>query len=229
MSPTELIGERVERAVRPPRADRYVKRLADACETGALAIDLGCGAHSRVPSLARHLQFLGIDSDEQAVTEARASGLYSEVLQADLTDFRVIEKALQGRRPQLVCLLHVIEHFPRRAAFQILESAEALSSRYVLLETPNRFQPQGPEYGNEGQRHLSGWFPHDFEALGYTVRGTGGTRYSRGYAGQPRLRWRGGQSLDFILARLMFVGRAPRHAYALTAWKDVRGVEARLG
>lgn len=179
--------------------------------------------------MAPHLRFLGVDSDEQSIAAARRRGSHLELLKADITDFHRIEEALAGREAQLVCLLHVIEHLPRREAFHMLECAEALSSRFVLLETPNRFQPQGPEYGNEAQRHLSGWFPHDFEGLGYTVRGTGGTRYLRGYAGRPRMPWRGGQSLDFILARLMLVERAPRHAYALTAWKDVRGAEARLG
>jgi hypothetical protein len=113
--------------------------------------------------------------------------------------------------------------------FELLELAESLTSRFVVVETPNRFQPQGPEYGNAAQRHLSGWFPDDFVGRGYRVHGTAGTRYLRGYAGQPKVRGHGGQSVDFVAARLLWIERFPRHAYNLTAVKDVRGVEARLG
>lgn len=229
MSDGDLLGDRVERAVRLPRVDRYVERAASACEPGAVAIDLGCGARSRLPAIAPQLRWIGVEGDAESVAAARAGGSYEQVIAADITDFDSVRNALNGRDVQLVCLLHVIEHLPRSEAFQLLDRVEALTSRFVLVETPNRFQSQGPEYGNEAQRHLSGWFPHDFEALGYMVRGTGGTRYLRGYAGRPRLPIKGGQSLDFVLARLLVIERAPRHAYGLTAWKDVRGVEARLG
>jgi hypothetical protein len=222
------VGVRVERMMRLPRAARYVRRVAAACEPGAFAMDIGCGANSALPAMAPQLRFIGIDNDSQSLDAARESSNYAVLIDADIRDTQRIDAALAGRRPQLICLLHVIEHLPRRDGFELLEWAEAATSRFVLLETPNRFQPQGPEYGNQAQRHLSGWFPHDFEALGYTVRGTAGTRYLRGYAGGLRLPFRGGNSMDSVLARLLMIEVATRHAYALAAWKDVRGVPSRL-
>jgi hypothetical protein len=129
---------------------------------------------------------------------------------------------------QLVVLMHVIEHVPKRIGFDLLELAESLTQRFVLVETPNRFLPQGAEYGNPAQHHLSGWYPHDFVGSGYEVKGTAGTRHLRGYAGRPRFGGPGGQSLDFVLARLLWIERFPSSAYSIAAWKDVRGVPARL-
>jgi hypothetical protein len=225
----DMLGERVERVVRLPRLARYLRRLGNECDPGSVAVDLGCGDRSPVPALLPHLDVVGVEGDKRAADQAAASGNHAEVLHADLSDPQGLAAKLEGLDVQLICLIHVIEHLPRHKGFELMRAIEAMTSRFVLIETPNRFQPQGPEYGNHAQRHLSGWFPHDFEALGYTVRGTSGTRYLRGYAGAPRFPFRGGQSLDFLLARLLVIERVPRHAYALTAFKDVRGVPARLG
>ena len=59
--------------------------------------------------------------------------------------------------------------------------------------------PQGPEFGNEFQRHHSGWFIHEFEGRGYTVHGTTGTRYLRGYMAEPRWNFPGCLLLDEAL------------------------------
>jgi SAM-dependent methyltransferase len=225
----DMFGERVERAVRLPRLARYVTRLAAQCDPGAAVLDLGCGGRSPLPRLLPGLRVIGVDSDGDAVAEAKEHGDHADVICADLTDTPAIAAVTGRHRVQMVCLVHVIEHLERSDGVGLLRTIETLTSRFVVVETPNRFQPQGPEYGSEGQRHRSGWFPHDFETRGYTVRGTAGTRYLRGYAGAPRLRVRGGQSLDFLLARMLMIERFPQHSYALAAFKDVRGVRARLG
>ena len=88
---------------------------------------------------------------------------------------------------------------------------------------------QGPEYGNEFQRHLSGWFTHDFEGLGYAVHGVLGTKVFRSYAGMLRYNFPGAASCDVLLAGLLRIERNPHRAFSLLALKDVRGVPARLG
>ena len=227
---TRPLGVYVERAVRLPRLSRYARALVDRCDPEALVVDLGCGDRSPVRSFIGGRALVGVDSQSFVLERARRSGTHDEFVQADLLDaLNAVEQTLAGREVQLVCLLHVIEHLPKRVGFEVLERAEALTSRFVLVDTPNRFLPQGPEYGNAHQRHLSGWFDHDFIGLGYDVHGTAGTRYLRGYAGEPRIPVRGGESVDFVLARALWIERFPRHAYNLTAYKDVRGVPARLG
>ena len=100
-------------------------------------------------------------------------------------------------------------------------------AKYILLETPHGFVPQGPEFGNEFQRHHSGWFINEFEGRGYTVHGTTGTRYLRGYMAGPRCNFPGCLLLDEALTLLLRINRKPKHAFNLVAIKDVRGVPAR--
>jgi hypothetical protein len=224
------LGVLVDRLVGLPRIEASIREVASRCDAGAVVVDLGCGAWSPVGPLVDGLTTIGVDTDATALRAAADAHTHTELVRADLLeDFERIQDAIAGRDVQMVTMLHVIEHVPKRLGDDLLDRAERLSNRFVVVETPNGFQPQGPEYGNEAQRHLSGWFPQDFRGRGYDVHGTGGTRYLRGYAGRPRIRRRGGQSLDFLAARLLWIERFPRHAYNLTAIKDVRGVEARLG
>ena len=94
-------------------------------------------------------------------------------------------------------------------------------------ETPNGFIEQGAEFGNEYQRHLSGWFPHDFEGYGYTVYGTTGTKYLRGYMAGPKYNFRGAGICDILLTRVLRAHVRPKHAFNLVAIKDVRRLSAR--
>ena len=110
---------------------------------------------------------------------------------------------------------------------ELLDRVERLSAKFILLETPHGFVPQGPEFGNEFQRHHSGWFIHEFEGRGYTVHGTTGTRYLRGYMAGPRCNFPGCLLLDEALTLLLRINRKPKHAFNLVAVKDVRGVPAR--
>jgi hypothetical protein len=122
----------------------------------------------------------------------------------------------------------VVENLPKRVGLELLERCEQLTSKFLMVETPNGFVEQGPEFGNEYERHLSGWFPHDFQGLGYQVYGTSGTRYLRGYASGLKWQIKGLASLDVLLARLLRVDKHSKYAYNILAVKDVRGVPARL-
>jgi hypothetical protein len=230
MSKRRPFGERVECALRIPRIGQFARRLASMCDQDAVVLDLGCGERSPIGEAVGGLRTIGIDGDADALQRARQRGTHADYIKANLLlDFSEVKTAVANENVQLVVLAHVVEHLPKEGGFELLTRAEQLSGRFVLIETPNGFLPQGPEYGSELQRHLSGWFPHDFEGLGYEVHGTAGTKYLRGYAGSPRVSRRGGQSLDFLLARMLWIERFPRHAFSLLAWKDMRGIEARLG
>jgi Methyltransferase domain len=223
-------GVRVDRFLRIPRIEHIGAALVEHCAKGSTVIDLGCGEHSPVRNFTRGLRLVGVDAHQPSLDEAARQRTHDDFVLADiLDDLDAVRLATAGENVQLLTMLHVIEHLPKRLGYELLERAESLTHRFILIETPNGFLPQGPEYGNPAQRHLSGWFAHDFMGLGYEVRGTAGTRLLRGYAGRPVISARGGQSLDFALARLLMIDRYPRFSYSLAAWKDVRGIEARLG
>ena len=133
----------------------------------------------------------------------------------------------EGRRFDLVTLFGVIEHLPKRQGYELLEKCERLTCKYILVQTPNGFSAQGPEYGNEYQRHLSGWFAHDYEGMAYTVHGES-TKILRGYAFRPRYNFPGVARCDAMLAKLLRVDKNHHWAFNLLAIKDIRGVPARL-
>lgn len=194
------------------------------------ALDIGCGSSSHLTVFRPGVETVGIDAFPGAIEKARSRNVHDHYILADVLtlDLETILSRFDGRKFDLVTLYDVIEHLPKSRGYELLERCEALTNRFVLVETPNGFVEQGPEFSNPYQRHLSGWFPQDLEGLGYRVYGTTGTRYLRGYAAGPKYPFKGCITLDFILARALRAHRNPRHAFNLVAIKDVAGVPARL-
>ncbi|MCS1408033.1 MAG: hypothetical protein M2R45_01198 [Verrucomicrobia subdivision 3 bacterium] len=212
-----------------PAAREHTARLIASGEV-ARALDVGCGEWSHLSGFRPGVWTAGVDVCEAAVARAKARGLHDAYLAADVLAVEPAEivARLGGEPFDLVTLYGVIEHLPKRQGFALLEQCEAITRRFVLLETLNGFVPQGPEFGNEHQRHLSGWFAHDFMGLGYEVFGTTGLKYLHGYAGEFRWRFSGVAVLDAALAWGLRADVRCRHAFNLLAVKDVRGVPARL-
>jgi hypothetical protein len=197
-----------------------------------VALDIGCGVSSPLTQFRPQVRTIGLDA--HTVEVAKRNDVHDRYIVADVIGMSVAQirellwEAAQTDRVDLVTLYGVIEHFPKREGWALLERLEQLSSRFVLLETPNGFVPQGPEFGNPYQRHLSGWFPDDFRGLGYNVYGSLGTKYMRGYMAEPRLGFPGATLLDdLVLTRLFWCRRFPQHAFNITAIKDLNGPPAR--
>jgi SAM-dependent methyltransferase len=220
----------LQNQLRPLDAADYTARLIrqGACR---LCLDIGCGNASPLSALRPGIVTVGLDAFEASIKQARARNLHDQYVVADIlkTTPDEIRTAAGVESFDLVALYDVIEHLPKRKGFELLELCETLSGRYVVVQTPNGFLEQGPEFGNPYQRHLSGWFGHDFEGMGYHVRGISGTRYCHGYAGQFRWPLPGMRLLDVLLTHLLRAQRHYCHAFNLFAWKDVRGVPPRLG
>lgn len=194
------------------------------------ALDVGCGQYSHLSRFRPKIMTVGVDAHPEAIKTAERNRVHDAYLEADILKDDVLETlASKGfSEPfDLVSLYGVIEHLPRHLGLKILERCESLTKKYVILETPNGFVPQGPEFGNPFQRHLSGWFVHDFQSLGYSVFGTTGTRYFRGYMAETTLSFPGGLFMEELATLLLRINRKPKHAFNLVAIKDVRGVQAR--
>jgi hypothetical protein len=213
-----------------PMAGDYTKEILNTGEC-ALALDIGCGGESPLSQFRPRITTFGLDAFPEAIDKAKGLNAHDHYITADILSedpLALLERA-GGQKFDLVTLYDVIEHLPKNRGYTLLERCEELSSKYVLLQTPNGFLEQGPEFGNEHQRHLSGWFPHDFEGLGYKVYGTTGTKYLRGYGAGPKRDFFGWGACDILLGGLLRINSHPRHAFNLVAIKDVRGVPARLG
>jgi Methyltransferase domain len=213
-----------------PTIGDYTREILQKSEC-AIALDIGCGGESPLTTFRPQITTFGLDAFPEAIDKARAVDAHDHYITADIltADPVALRERAGGRKFDLVTLYDVIEHLPKSRGYTLLEKCEELSSKYVLLQTPNGFQEQGPEFGNEHQRHLSGWFPHDLEGLGYKVYGTTGTKYLRGYSALPKKDFFGWGACDIMLSGLLRIDTHPRHAFNLVAIKDVRGVPARLG
>ena len=215
--------------LRPKNASDFTAGLIAGGEVHT-AIDIGCGCNSHLSQFRPTILTIGVDSDLVSIRLSKERGLHDHYVQANILTEDIgslLEKVGLPRKADLVGLYGVIEHLPRHLGFELLRACEAITNKYVILETPHGFVPQGPEYGNPHQRHLSGWYIQDFEALGYTVHGTTGTRYFRGYMAEPTLSFPGGTICEELATLLLRINSSPQHAFNLLAIKDVRGVPAR--
>ncbi len=213
-----------------PDFEVYISRLAadSGCKT---ALDIGCGDRSFISRFRPRIRTVGLDAFEGAIERSKRLNLHDDYILANIIETPA-ERLLEmngGERFDIVVLSDIIEHLPKRMGWDLLEKCEALTSRYIILQTPNGFVEQGPEFGNIYQRHLSGWFPQDFAGLGYTVAGCYGTRFFHGYAGAFKWRFPGVMLADFLLGVLQRLEKNPHRAFNIAAWKDVRGVPARFG
>ena len=224
------VGPTIERALPTPTVADHLADLADRDDC-RLALDLGCGTRSALAAHRPKLHTVGLDAFQEVLDEARALGVHDDYVLADVLAFEVDEilEKTGGRRFDLVYMSHVIEHLPKHEGHALLRRCEELTDKFIVIETPNGFVEQGPEYGNPYQRHLSGWFPHEFEGYAYSVYGSFGTRHIRDYGGYPRRQIPGWYTADVLLSALLRIRSHPRHAFNLVAVKDVRGVPARLG
>jgi hypothetical protein len=225
------LAARLGRRFGAPTVDDYLNRLMADADV-KVALDIGCGVTSLLSRFRPRIKTAGLDVF--TISAASESGGHDHYISADIAEVPVerVQQELMAAfgRPtaDLVTMFGVIEHFPKWVGWQLLQKIEQLTDRYILIETPNGFVPQGPEYGNPYQRHLSGWFHHEFEGFGYEVHGCLGTRYLRGYMGEPRIRLPGLRLFDnVIMARLLMTHRFPQHAFSICAMKDLRGVPAR--
>ncbi len=192
-----------------PAPNRFVQRLIlkENLRTG---LDVGCGEYSILTALRPYgFRSVGIDVWPEQIEKVRRLDAHDEYIVGDVCMLDL------GRQFDVVVLNHVIEHLPRDEGVELLRRLEGMAKRLLIVSTPNGFLEQLPVDGNPFQRHWSGWFPHDFEARGYTVFGSG-LRCLRGPWGRAKyLPERGVQAVERLLSWYLF--RHPRHAFAISA------------
>jgi hypothetical protein len=167
--PSKVAYDRRSNAVQYlcPAPKRHLQKLIlrHGLKTG---LDIGCGEGSPLSSLrSSHFTSTGIDIDAKSIEHARLRGLHDEYILGDFMTME-LEHAFD-----VVVLSHVIEHFDRDTGWRVLQRIEQINRHLIYIETPNGFLEQTDYDGNSFMRHLSGWFPHDFQSRGYTVYGSG--------------------------------------------------------
>jgi SAM-dependent methyltransferase len=151
-----------------PAPKRYLQQLIIRFGLKS-GLDVGCGVGSPLTSLRRTAGFrsCAVDADQAAIDFSRARNFHDDYVHGSFLDVAF------PKRFDVVVMSHVIEHFNRDNGMKALRKAEKLANHLVYVETPFGFWEQIDSGGSPWQRHLSGWFPHDFQSRGYSVFGAG--------------------------------------------------------
>jgi len=75
----------------------------------------------------------------------------------------------------VIAIIDVIEHMPKETGMKVIELAKKVAKNNIVLFTPLGFLEQehadGKDAwgmnGGEWQKHLSGWYPEDFQGSGW--------------------------------------------------------------
>ena len=148
-------------------------------------MDVGCGFNSPVQNLRRRPPYLvGVDGFLPVIEQSRDKRIHDQYCQTSLLN---IAKTFGPESFDCVLALDVIEHFNEEDALNLISQMERVARKKVIIFTPNGYLPQGEEYGNPFQKHLSGWTPRQMKRMGYRVTGIGGFKCLRGE--MARIRW----------------------------------------
>ncbi|MFH0809106.1 MAG: class I SAM-dependent methyltransferase [Pseudomonadota bacterium] len=88
--------------------------------------------------------------------------LYDRIEVAEASAFL---RATRDGEFDLVLAIDLLEHLPKRAAVDLCHQAMRVGQNSLFC-TPYLFRPQEATEQNPRERHLSGWLPDDFAALG---------------------------------------------------------------
>lgn len=226
---TRTLGPRLEAPMQQqqyPTRSKLVQALCPApkrllqqliielgCRTG---LDVGCGAGSPLTGVrSPSFRSTGIDADPVALERSRENGVHDSYIQANFLEHDFKEHF------DVVVMSHVLEHFSRDAGVDVLRRLEGLARTLLYVEVPYGFIEQFAVEGNPHQRHLSGWFPEDFEGRGYTCFGSG----ARMLRAHPRRRPMLPNLVRRNLLRAVqwFVFQRPRFGDAIAAIRLVDG------
>jgi len=149
-------------------------------------LDVGCGFNSPVQLLKkRPSPMVGVDAYAPVIEQSRARGIHDDY---HVMNVLAIAERFPPRSFDCVLACDLIEHLKEEDVLDLMGQMERLARKKVIIFTPNGFLPQGEEYGNPLQQHLSGWTANQMAARGYRVTGIRGLKCLRGE--MAKIRWR---------------------------------------
>jgi hypothetical protein len=192
---------------------KELRSVLAGCQT---VLDVGCGNSSPM-RLLPGIRLVGVDGYAPALEEARKNGTHDEYVLGDVTG---IGDLFQNRRFDACVALDVIEHLSKEDGWKLAETMEQLSTRRVVIHTPNGFLPQQSHEGDL-QEHLSGWTADEMRGKGYEVFGMYGPKWMRGeyhhIKYQPRIFW----LMVSFLAQFVYSRNHPESAAAIFCVKNL--------
>ena len=195
----------------------YDRELQDAIGDARSLLDIGCGIDSPLARLARKpSRTVGVDGFQPSIEESRRKQIHNDYVCCDLLE--VAAKFPAGSF-ECVMALDVIEHLPKENGLELIRQMEHVSSRRLIIFTPNGFLPQAEHSSNPLQEHLSGWTAQEMRQLGFRVIGINGWKPLLGEMALPRLWPHGVWALISRLSQPL-VRNNPEYAFQLLCVKD---------
>lgn len=114
---------------------------------------------------------VGMDVNYSYLTYCKKKGLYDGLV---LADGRYMP--FRSDSFDVILALEVIEHLTKDEGMEFLKDLDRVNRRQVIISTPIGFTEMY-DYHSESQKHLSGWFPSEFQRIEYKVRGSYGIRF----------------------------------------------------
>ena len=181
-------------------------------------LDVGCGFNSPVRTLTnRPKRLIGVDGFKPVIEQSRAAGIHDDYVQSSVLE---LDKCFEANSFDCVLASDLIEHLSKEDGFKLLDQMERISKDKVIVYTPNGFLPQGEEYGNPMQKHISGWTVKEMRARGYKVTGIEGVRCLRGEMAE--IRWRPRKIWEMVsLLSQSFTTSCPSLAFRILCVKDM--------
>lgn len=200
--------------------DTFVSLLKKELASTSTAIDFGCGSGARLKFSGALSNCLvdGVDAHGESLELAKVSG-YHKTFKSEILPFA---SSLASESYGAAMAIDVIEHFNEQDGRELLAQMIRIAKFKVIIMTPTGFLPQPAAPDNPFQEHRSGWFPKQFQMLGFDrIYGVYGLRLLRGEFGTPRLRPLGvGLRLSQFTERLVW--HRPNAAFAFVAIKDLK-------
>jgi SAM-dependent methyltransferase len=208
----------LQKALRPLEHQFQTRLCAEIDGVCHSLLDVGCGFDSPVQFLKkRPSPIIGVDLFAPVIEQSRTRGLHDDYHAMDVL---TIADHFPSGSFDCVLACELIEHLKKEDALNLMGQMERLARKKVIITTPNGFLPQGEEYGNPLQRHLSGWTASQMAARGYRVTGMLGLKCLRGE--MAKIRWR--PSLlwhSLSLLSQLFTEKMPSWSFGLFCVKHI--------
>jgi GT2 family glycosyltransferase/SAM-dependent methyltransferase len=130
-------------------------------------LDLACGQGNPMVFLKYRMNFeksVGVDLFEPYIEEARKAKIHDKYIISDIRTVKFPPKSFD-----IVLASHVVEHMPKKEAWQVVENMEKIAKKQVIIATPIGEHYHPAVDGNELQIHKSHFMPEEFEKRGYKV------------------------------------------------------------
>lgn len=195
----------------------YVNELEELTKDCQTLLDVGCGMESPIKHFKNRINAVGVDAFLPSIERSKAQNIHNEYFNIGVLE---LDKHFEDNSFDCVLASDLIEHLHKEDGFKLLELAENIAKKRVVIFTPNGFLKQGEYDNNPWQVHLSGWEIDEMEARGYKIIGINGHKFFRGeYAHikyKPRFLW---TLLSDISQK--FVRNSPKNAFQILCYKDV--------